>query len=134
MNDITPKKIGCCSLCDEPIREVVETWRSGPLDGEVRQFGAPDEGSLRVSVVLASGSYTDLSTCAKCRMTPETLPLAWKKMLAEMAIQHKDEWRKVRGLSDRTQAQRELHEKMNLRMANDIPLGVLRIRPWLEIR
>ena len=139
MPDATPKKMGCCSLCDALLFEVAERWVGGPLDGEVRKFGVPLDGAKRATVVLRSGVRTDYSLCAECNVTHENMPLVWRRALAAMAVEMSVEWRtkqaeaRGRGLNFPPE-QQEMCRKMLKDLTNDPPVGVLFTQTWAELR
>ena len=68
----TFKLPGRCSVCDEPVFEVVQVWNDGPMQGRARKFGPPLEGAKRATVVLTNGTRSDFTLCGTCHLTPET--------------------------------------------------------------
>ena len=133
MSEATTKKVGCCSLCDKPIMDVIQTWTKGPLAGEVRQFGKFLPDVRRTTLVLVSGAHIDFSFCAICKATPENLPLIWQKMLLAAGLECSKEWRENHGLKPYDKRQEWGACGVLNRHLNDLPLGILRTRLWSEI-
>jgi hypothetical protein len=138
MPEITPKKMGCCSLCDALLFEVERRWTDGPMEGEVREFGKPLDGVKRSTVVLQSGVRADFSLCARCELTPENLSLVWRRGLLAMAKEISVEWRtkqaKARGRGlNYTPEHQAACQKMLEDMQKDPPVGVLFTQTWAEI-
>lgn len=76
---------GCCSLCDEPVFEVMAVWEDHDVRaGEPKRLGPVNEGTIRVSFLLLSGGYTDMTFCGQCaeELTPEQYTWLWRKNLA----------------------------------------------------
>ena len=138
MDEITPKKMGCCSICDALLFEVEERWPDGPLEGEVRVFGKPLGGAKRSTLVLQSGSITDISLCASCEITPENISFVWRRALQAMALEISVEWRRkqaeARGEDLRFPPEhQEACRKVLDGLIKNPPMGVLYTRSWEEI-
>lgn len=122
---IDRKRIGCCTICDEPIFEVIARHTEGPYMGEIKQMGRPLPGARRLTMVRISGRTNYMSLCGKCRVTSDNLPELAKKEVAAMVYE--------RNLAHDTMEQAENREKMLKLFAWDIPLGVLGETPWSEV-
>ena len=82
MSDV--KLSGCCTLCDEPVFEVVARWQEGERHaGEPRRLGPPLDHARRITFLLLDGSTNDLTFCASCMesLTPAQYPAIWQKNL-----------------------------------------------------
>ncbi len=78
------KIAGCCSSCDQPCFEVIQTWSDGErYPGEPKRLGKPLQGAVRIAFMLMDGSKADLTFCASCGATlapAEYTPL-WRKVI-----------------------------------------------------
>jgi hypothetical protein len=119
------KYIGCCTLCDEPIFEVVSRHTEGSYKGEIKQVGAPLPGARRLTLVRMSGRTSFCSLCEKCEVTSENITVLAKKELAAMVYE--------RRIAVDTMEQADNREKMLRLFAFDVPLGVLGEIPWSEV-
>lgn len=69
------KITGCCSLCDAPCFEVLETQGSGDRNpGEPKRIGQPLPEATRISFLLYDGTKTDLTFCSDCAGLPSLAP------------------------------------------------------------
>ena len=110
MTTLTPKKMACCSLCDEPI---------------FTQGMSPLPGAKRSSLMLRGGTYADFSLCSECEFTEESMKVAWAKMLMAHFEAYTDK--------GKTEEEIELHREINQALASDIPLEVIKTQLWSEI-
>ncbi len=133
MSDLKPKILGCCSICDKPILEVVARWTSGPLDGEVKEFGNLLPGARRTTLVLLSGASIDFSFCAACKPGPKNLPTLWRRMLLAAGKECSAEWRENHGMEPYSKKQELAACAVLLRQLNDLPIGTLISRPYTEL-
>ena len=79
------KIAGCCSLCDNPVFEVMAVWEEGTLRvGEPKRLGVANDGATRVSFLLLLGGYTDMTFCVDCAagLNAEHYTMLWRKNLA----------------------------------------------------
>ncbi len=120
------KLMGCCTICDEPIFEVVARHSEGPFLGEIKTIGLPLPRARRVHVVRASGRQSFWSLCESCRIMPEDFPGLNRKEIRAMV--------KERDLAVDTLKQAEGREVMLKLFQWDIPIGVLGEKPWTEVR
>lgn len=124
------KRNGCCTLCDEPVFEVIDRFPSSHLRaGHPRSLGAALEGATRVSLLLTDGSSTTLSFCARC--APEIgsrLVEIWRKCLATMAYHHNN----IAEIKERPATNEEIaaSEADVVWLASLVPLGVIETLPW----
>jgi len=119
------KRLGCCTVCDEPIFEVTTRWMEGPYKGEARQLGRALPGIRRVTVVRMSGRQSYWSLCPTCEIDPKDMVVLNRKEIRAMV--------KERSLSKDNPAQAENREKMLRLFEWDVPLGVLGEKPWSEV-
>jgi hypothetical protein len=127
------KILGCCSLCDKPILDVVSRWVDGPNKGEVREFGSILPGARRITLVLLSGATIDFSFCGTCKPSSKNLPLIWSKMLEAAGLECSAEWRKNHSLEPYNKKQELAACAVLLRQLHDLPLGVLKSQPYTEL-
>lgn len=82
---MSPHKIGgCCSLCDDPVFEVMQLWDVGEKRaGEPKRLGPPNEDTTRIEFQLFNGNRTSMTFCGSCAesLTPEQYTLLWNKNL-----------------------------------------------------
>ena len=116
--------MGCCAACDEPLREVVEVWPAGPLEGEPRRFGQPYP-QMRLHLLLVDGSQMVVSVCPGCQDVH--LPTLWKRLYAAHVRERKN-WREF-GAKAFTPDQTEQAYKFSEKHWNNIPVGVLYREP-----
>jgi len=121
------KKIGCCTVCDEPIFEILSRHTEGPYKGEAKQLGRPLPGVRRATIVRVSGRVSDWSLCSACEIHPLDMPRLNKKEIAAMAYERNIVIRE-------TLEQKEAKEQMLRLFEFDVPLGVLGEKPWLEVK
>jgi hypothetical protein len=121
------KRMGCCTVCDEPICEVTARFTDGPHKGEAKQVGALLPGARRVTVVRISGNTSYWTLCAECVIEPADIPRLNKKEVAAMSFERLVVRRE-------TLQQAESREKMLKLFEFDVPLGVLGEMPWSEVR
>ena len=133
MSELQMKKAGCCSLCDEPIMEVLRRVVDGPRKGDVAQFGGVLPGAKRTTLMLAGGSITHLSHCNKCAFTPENIQTAWWRMLLVAKAECDPEWRSLQRARPMTPQQREAAQGNLRRLLSNPPLGVLCTQTYAEI-
>lgn len=60
------KRPGHCTLCDEPVREIVRKHTKGKKKGEPVQLGKWLDNAYRVSFLLSDGSVADMTFCKAC--------------------------------------------------------------------
>lgn len=120
------KLSGCCTVCDQPIFEVVARHADGPYQGEIKTVGLPIPGSRRVHIVRASGRQSYWSLCESCTIAPSDFPELNRKEIRAMI--------KERSYATDTMKQAEHREKMLRLFQWDIPIGVLGEKPWTEVR
>lgn len=117
------KRIGHCTLCDEPAFEVLRV-----VDGIPTEIGRPLAGARRVTLVLVDGSRTDLTFCKKCEVSASVLPLIHERS--------REAWAAQSQRSDvhipMNERQRWMHGKFNLDQVNNVPLGILFEETWAE--
>ncbi len=123
------KTVGSCTVCDEPVFEILTVYPNDhPLAGEPRSVGRPLDNALRATLVLTDGSTIDLTHCEDCELD---LPHIWQKCLATFT--YEDRTRVERGAQPMTEVQRQNHRDQLVRLAAEIPLGLLYTRKWIEI-
>jgi len=120
------KKLGCCTVCDVEIFEVVSRHIDGPYKGEAKQLGRSLPGARRVTIVRASGNQSNWSLCSDCELHPLDFPRLNRKEVAAMV--------KERNTAMDTPRQMEAREKMLSLFEFDVPVGVLGEIPWLEVK
>ena len=124
------KRNGCCTLCDEPVFEIVDRFpASDPRAGQPRAIGKALEGARRVALVLTDGSTTTLSFCDAC--TPgitDRMGEIWRKCLDTMAFNHEN----LAAIKGRPLTPEEVSssEAVLLGLAAMVPLGVVTDLPW----
>ncbi len=128
MPDLTPKRAGYCSVCDNPIIEMDSRY----VDGKESKFGKIKPGSKRTTLVLYGGSLMDWSLCAKCDLTPENVPLTWRRMLMALALETNPIWREGKGLKPYTEQQRRAKDEQIKRTLVNVPMGILFTMPLEE--
>lgn len=108
------KLVGCCTLCDTEVFEVLKRFTDGPMKGEAKQLGRPLLNAEKVTMVLlGSGHHATVTVCNKCEVTPDNLPFLWRKVM--MA----------------TRREMRIEQTNMVKMQNyDVPLGVLFRRRW----
>lgn len=81
---MSPKKSGCCSICDTPCFEVLARWDEGPRVGEIKQMGPPNDDAVRVTFMLLNGNATDMTFCGQCAesLAADKYTLLWRRNLA----------------------------------------------------
>jgi predicted secreted Zn-dependent protease len=119
------KRVGCCTLCDEPIFEVAARHTEGPSKGEIKQMGGPLPGARRVTLVRMSGRTSYCSLCKECEVTSANIVVVTQKEVAAMVHE--------RNFARDTMEQAENRERMLRLFAFDVPLGVLGETPWSEV-
>ena len=75
------KRLGCCTLCDREVFEVVRRYTEGEVAGWPKQVGAPHAEARRVWLVFADGTIGAATLCGECAVTPETLPQVLRRLL-----------------------------------------------------
>lgn len=60
------KRPGHCTLCDEPVREIVKKHTKGKKKGEPVQLGGWLDNAWRVSFLLSDNSIADMTFCGEC--------------------------------------------------------------------
>lgn len=133
MSELTPKRAGYCSVCDTAILEVVQIWTDGPRKGMPRQFGPPLPGAKRAHVALLDGSHSAVSLCARCHLTPKTMPLVWKRLQMATRLESSPEWRKAREMRPYTPEQLHAALKNLERFMQNLPVGVICTETYAEI-
>ncbi|MCP4900110.1 MAG: hypothetical protein GY906_24330 [bacterium] len=82
MTDI--KRLGCCTLCDEPVFEVIAAHTEGPYDGHPRELGPAMEKRTMLSFNLKSGRRIVLTFCSECAdgLGRDKFDEIWQKCIA----------------------------------------------------
>ncbi len=128
------KKTGHCTLCDEPVYEVRTTWPEGhPYAGEPRELGAAHEGTMKLGFALTGGSTVELTFCEPCSHEASgNLVKIWQRCLATQAY----EIRNITKIGTKPRTKTEMFQLVssNMKLAQQVPLGVLYQRKWVEIR
>lgn len=131
------KRVGACTVCDREVFACEARWKVGPLAGDIRTVGMPEEGVKRAWVVRASGRVTPWTLCASCDVTPDQVARIHHKEMAAFSIEqrcyedHSDPMMDLCFPFDPKQHdQRDLAYRM---FAFDIPIGVLFTAPWWEV-
>jgi len=119
------KKLGCCTVCDEPIFEIIVRHVEGPFKGEPKQLGMPLPGARRLTVVRASGRQSNWSLCGECEVWPADFPRLNRKEVRAMV--------RERAIAHDTPEQAKGRDVMLKLFEWDIPLGILGEKPWLEV-
>lgn len=122
------KKVGCCTLCDTPVFEIVQ--RFDPPLSEPKAIGPPTDRAYKVSFVLMDGSIMYLTFCDLC--TPTKFPEIWGKVLRSWGRELDDDYRELVGAKRMTKEQRQVNEAWLLGMVHQIPLGIIAVEKWLE--
>lgn len=133
MSEVTPKRGGFCSVCDEPIIGVRQKWTDGQRKGEPRVFTEMLPGAKRTHIALLDGTHTALSLCASCHLTPENLTFVWKRVLMATRLEASPEWRRAREMKKYTQAQYEGALKNLHRFMQNMPVGVICTQTYAEM-
>lgn len=60
------KRPGHCTLCNEPVREIVSKHTEGPRKGDPKQLGKWFDNGYRVTFLLSDGSIADITLCKEC--------------------------------------------------------------------
>jgi hypothetical protein len=79
------KVIGCCTLCGEPIFEVLQVQGEADMfPGEPKQLGRPIGDPTRIAFLLFNGNNCDLSFCEACAisLSTEHYGSLWRTCLA----------------------------------------------------
>ena len=125
MTSRSPRKIaGCCALCDKPLFEIIRKYTEGPRTGEPADFGKPNPDARRVTFLLLDGTTTDMTFCESCD-TP--LAQVWCRNMAAFAFEFENRSNPL------TEKQYEQQRKDLVKLADNIPLGVLSTRKWSDI-
>jgi hypothetical protein len=119
------KKLGCCTVCDVPIFEIVSRHMDGPFKSEAKLLGMPLPGARRIYIVRISGHQSFWSVCRECDVTPSDLPILNRKELASMV--------REKLISNDDSRQAAYRDTMLRLFQFDVPLGILGERTWVEI-
>jgi hypothetical protein len=117
------KRTGCCSLCDRLVFEVRTTFPNG----NPRLLGSPLPEAHRATFVRLSGHISDVTLCDDCELTPARMPELHQNLVESS----------VRACAEREIALKPAAQETERRtlwcLAQDVPIGVIRTRPWREI-
>lgn len=105
---MNPKKAGCCSVCDKPLREVKQVDKNG----RAVRLGKKIEKQRMATLAMLDGSTGDASLCDSCELGPENLLEFWLRN--QMA--HYES-------SQRPETLEYLREAIH-----NVPIGVLRVQ------
>ena len=137
----SPKKLGCCSLCDKEVFEVIRrASRDCSFPRMILQVGKPLPEARRATVLLTGGSTMDLTLCGECKLDAESLVEVWARVRAGWAQEGCNSYRKryTKELNngtipDLTLAQQWTTGRNQLDIAKQIPIGVLYEQSWQEV-
>ena len=129
---MTRKKNGCCTLCDAEVCDSVTRWPGGhPYAGDIRAVGEWHDDAMKLTFILSGGSTIDLTFCEACGKSAESqLPAIWQKSLAANASDIDNDI--AIGIAPSTATYRFNRQAFHVRLANEIPLGVMSRRYWKE--
>jgi len=94
---MNPKKMGCCSICDKEIYEIILRYTQPPLERFPRKLGLPKDDAWKVEFALKDGSTMSLSFCEECKnkLTTKQFPVLWNRVLESWVFEMQDDVRKV---------------------------------------
>ena len=122
------RALGHCFICGEVIFDIVRRHTRGALNGEPAQIGKPHADARRCELVLVSGRRMPITVHEKC--VPEfeaNLSTHWKTIMR--AFKYEDDTRTHRKVKKRRKKAQAAHEEFMNRLVNDVPLGILNVRP-----
>ncbi len=149
---VSRKEVGCCSLCDEPVFEVLERFPEGhPLGGRIRRISQvlTDPDAKRVSLLQlsslecgvdskrlerwAKAAQHEITLCSKCSIDHTNIVGLWKKCMEAYAECVTVEHQLALGKPPNTQEQQDYSEQVACWMVNTPPIGVMHEQKWSEV-
>lgn len=130
------KRIGCCTLCEKPVFEILAKWTQGPMKGEPRRIGRPTTAARRVHYLLSDGSSMPLTFCADCverALAPESFPMIWGLVLEAFGRELTPEYVAAINAPPRTEKQQAAVEAFVARLANESIVGTAGIEKLDEL-
>ncbi len=118
------KRLGCCTLCDEPVFEIVETMKVDGIDMP-KVLGKPLDTARRVHLILTGGTNMALTFCTDCSVTPETLPEIYRKVRLAWALEATNSTRTQIGGDEQSLARQWQIGAHQTGLTNNVPIGVL---------
>jgi hypothetical protein len=126
------KWVGLCTLCDAECFEIRERYTRGVLAGKPRRVGAPLEGARRVHLVFADGTTGNVTLCSSCEATPDTMGALFHEIRETSSAEGRNDHREAAGGKPLDLRQRWITGAVQLRLTDNIPLGVLFEERWTD--
>lgn len=132
---MSKKLIGCCSLCDKEVAEILQRYPQGHLYvGEPVRIGKFFEDARRATLILTNGSQMDITVCQNCaEELPTSLCKLWVKIVSAWKLETTDAHRVAINASAYTEKQRLEVDKWFQTASKEPPVGVLKIENWKDI-
>lgn len=131
-----PKRLGCCTQCDEPLFEVVERFPENLADGKLsplarrpRRIGKQIAPAYRCHLLLMDGSQMPLTFCEKCKDNMD-LDAVWQRVLVSMAEQMDPTFLEIINAPAHTPRQLKIVDRFFKKLHDNVPLGVLATEVW----
>lgn len=128
------KKVGCCTLCDKPVFEILTRFpQNHMLAREPRKVGAPLDNAMNYTFVLLGGETIDVAFCDKCEITEADYPRIWEKILNTFRRETSPLYLKALNVSTTEKAMAE-KEAFLLKLVHNPPILLLIKAKWSKVR
>ncbi len=129
------KSNGCCTICDEPVFEIVSRLPEGHvLQGKIDRIGRPLDKAMIVTYVLINGSVTTQTVCEDCVLPAMAeLSAIWTKCQRSNRWYLRHEQELYGQHAPRRNAEQQAQVRKDLAANCDLfILGVAKIEKWSE--
>ena len=126
------KTPGNCSVSGEPCFDVLETWADGhPLAGTPKRLGKAHDTAMCVTLVLTDGTTAYITVHRDYLADLHLhLPAVWRACKERTLFDRKHHL--AFGSPDFSPEQAAQMDEYNLKMNDNVPLGVLCVERWLN--